>query len=178
MAFRFLCLRGRQSPLLLTKNGEMQDVKDQISKLVEEALPDDRYFLVDVLIKGNKGAQKVQVFVDGDHGIGIGVCSNISKHLSRQLDELDFVQGKYTLEVSSPGVDYSLHAERQFRKNIGRHLDVRSRIEKRFQGKLIDVNGKGIKLVLMEKKGKESEEKEIEIGFDEIEVAKVIVMFH
>jgi len=73
---------------------------------VEPVLPGDQYFLVDVITKGNRGSQKIIVLVDGDDGISVDVCSRISRSLSRELDELDFVEGKYTLEVSSPGIDY------------------------------------------------------------------------
>jgi ribosome maturation factor RimP len=170
-----LSLRGQTSPLLLQKQ-VVQEVKENISNLVEMALTDDQYFLIDVIVKGNKGSHKVLVLIDGDDGVNIEVCSKISKHLSRNLDELDLFEGKYTIEVSSPGTDYPLGTMRQYQKNIGRYLEVKSKNTDSFQGKLIMVSEDGIQLISGKNKN-ESEGKVMEIGFDEIELAKVIVMF-
>jgi ribosome maturation factor RimP len=151
-------------------------VKEKILDLIEQALSDDQYFLIDVIIKGNRGSHKVIVLIDGDDGVSIEICSRISKHLSRDLDELDLFEGKYTLEVSSPGTDYPLGTMRQFQKNIGRYLEVKYKNTDSFRGKLTKVSEDGIKLISGKDK-KESEGKVKEIGFDEIELAKVIVMF-
>lgn len=155
----------------------MKEVKEKISELVEMALPDEHHFLVDVMIRGSKGMQKVQVFVDGDNGINIETCSGISRILSKELDNLDLIDGKYTLEVSSPGVDYPLNTIRQFRKNIGRYLEIKKKDNERIRAKLTGVNDNGILLLIDDNKEKESERNKIHIGFNEIEFAKVIVMF-
>ena len=163
------------SPLLLQKY-LMQEVKEILSNLVEQAMPEDQYFLVDIIVKGNTGSQKIIVLIDGDNGVNIEICSQISRHLSRELDTLDLIKGKYTLEVSSPGIEYPLGSIRQYRKNIGRYLEIKNKNADSFQGKLTGVNDNGI-MLLSGKKKSESEDTEVEIGYDEIELAKVVVMF-
>ena len=88
------------------------------------------------------------------------------------IEEYDLIQGKYVLEVSSPGVGQPLKLKRQYHKNVGRHLDVLTLEGKEYKGKLIDVLPNAIIL-----KFKKKPEDSIVIEFDNIKTAKISISF-
>ena len=81
-------------------------------------------YLVDVSIRGEKGSTVVEIFIDTDSGVTSGQCAEVSREISRVLDTSNTIEGRYRLEVSSPGLDRSLRLPRQFKRHIGRELKV------------------------------------------------------
>ena len=141
-----------------------------IRQLAEEAISENNsLFLVDVKVKGNTGNQKVLVFVDGDGGISIDECSRISRKIGADLEEKDIMPGKYTLEVSSPGLDFPLTLHRQYVKNVGRSLQVELINGQKEEGELLEVTKDAI--ILKGKKVTQS------LSFEEIKQSKVKVSF-
>ncbi|MEM6736767.1 MAG: ribosome maturation factor RimP [Bacteroidota bacterium] len=112
----------------------------RIKEIVESILEEENLFLIEILIKGKIGNKKVLVFIDGDDGISIDQCSKVSRKLSAEIEAQDLIQGKYTLEVSSPGLDFPLILSRQYRKNVGRGLKVELMNGEKIEGKLIKVD--------------------------------------
>ena len=106
-----------------------QDVTTRLQELVREILPDPSLYVVEVDVRGARGSQVVDVYVDGDEGIGVDQLTKISRELGFLLDSEDIFDSKYNLNVSSPGIDRPLKAPRQFKKNIGRELVVEYREE-------------------------------------------------
>ncbi|MEM7297528.1 MAG: hypothetical protein AAF391_04595, partial [Bacteroidota bacterium] len=163
---RFHDQRGQKSPLLLLKNL----VEDKIIGIVNKAIEGkDDLFMVDVKVKGNEGNQKVLVFVDGDNGISIDECGRISRYLGAELEETDLFSGKYTLEVSSPGLDFPLSLLRQYVKNIGRELSVETNEGEKVEGKLKQVDNENIILA--------TRQSDMVLNFEEIKQSKVKVSF-
>lgn len=144
-------------------------------RLVQGNLPDDTYFVVDLKLSGQKGNEKIMVLVDGDDGISIDVCAEITRSLSRELENQDLFEGSYTLEVSSPGVDYPLQSKRQYLKNLGRRLRVDLVEGEVLTGELKEVNDGGI--FLMVKKSKKQKEANVYASFEDIKKSKVLVAF-
>ncbi len=144
--------------------------------MARKFLPDDSFFIVDVRVKGAPGNKKVEVIVDGDHGIDVDTCSMISRKLSSELDEADILEGKFVLEVSSPGLDQPLGAVRQYLKNIGRNLKIVLNDRKMIKGELLKVDDQGVTIKKEAKKRNHSPETTY-IQFDDIDKAKVIVTF-
>ena len=100
-------------------------LSDTIQKLAASLLEDDAYYIVGVELKPQPGGmQKVLVLADGDNGIGIDQITALSRTLGQVLEERELLPDAYTLEVSSPGVDYPLQSVRSYVKNIGRLLRV------------------------------------------------------
>lgn len=122
----------------------MDDYK--IRGIVEKILVENNLFLVDVVIKGTDINQKVLVLADGDEGISIEQCSAVSRQLGRIIEEEDIITEKYTLEVSSPGLDFPLTINRQYKKNIGRTLTILLKDGSSVEGKLLKVNEEKIDL--------------------------------
>ena len=149
-------------------------VEEKVRQVVEEAIVDDQsLFLVGVKLKGNPGNQKLMVWLDGDEGVSIEQCILVNRKLSQVLDEEDWIDGKYHLEVSSAGLDHPLQLLRQYQKNIGRTLKVMMKEGKEVKGKLLKVDENEITLLVAEKKS----EKEVIINFNDVEQSLVTVSF-
>jgi ribosome maturation factor RimP len=151
------------------------DLSEQIKSIAEEKLAPGQ-FIVDVLISAKKGPRKVMVLADADHGFGIDDCAELSRHLSKVLDELNLVEDNYSLEVSTPGVDHPLKLTRQYYKNVGRSLKVKVG-GKVMEGKLTAVSEDKIILAIERGSGKKVEIETLEIPLSEIEKAFVMVSF-
>lgn len=79
----------------------------------------------DVVVRGSAGSRVVRVVVDrADGGIDLGTCERLSRALGSLLDERDVIDGRYTLEVTSPGADRPLRQQRDFRRNLGRVVRI------------------------------------------------------
>jgi ribosome maturation factor RimP len=98
---------------------------EKIRAVVASVLRPTDYFLVDLEIRGHRGTRVVEVFVDGDDGIGHDELAAISREVGFELDVDDVVPGSYTLDVSSPGIKRPLTAPRQYQKNVGRELRIK-----------------------------------------------------
>jgi ribosome maturation factor RimP len=69
----------------------------------------------------------LRVFLDREEGVGLEHCEAVARQLSPLLDALEFGSGRYTLEVSSPGLDRQLHRPRDYERFAGRLARVQFR---------------------------------------------------
>lgn len=153
----------------------MAELKDKIEELVLKHLNKD-LFLVELKVSGGKNPQKVTVLIDSDKGVSIDECASVSRSLSADIEELELIDGKYILDVSSPGVDQPLKLQRQYQKNIGRNVKVLTLEGEEVKGKLKSVNDEGVTLSRKPSK-KVKEAVEDFIPFDRIKYTKVIISF-
>ena len=110
------------------------NIEKRVKELVEEKIAElPHLFLVDVKMHTNG---KLLILVDGDHGIGINECAQISRHVGFHLEEEGVLDTAYNLEVSSPGVDWPLKSLRQYVKNVGRSLSIKMADGTKREGKL------------------------------------------
>ncbi|MBM2845693.1 MAG: ribosome maturation factor RimP, partial [Bacteroidetes bacterium] len=112
----------------------------------------------------------IDVFVDAEDGITSETCSKLSRDIESAIDLQATIRGPYTLTVSSPGIARPLKFPWQYRKHIGRLLEVKMRSESGVRGKsgkLLSVDEKGVALEQI-KKGEQ-----VHIDFAEIVEAKV-----
>lgn len=144
--------------------------------MAESLLKAQAHFIVDVIASFKGAVGKVLVIVDGDAGIGIDDCADLSRDLSKALDDSNLISGAFNLEVSTPGLDQPLKLKRQYVKNIGRNVRVRQ-AEQTDEGKLTAVDENSIRLTQLIGSGKKKEEKTIEIPFDKIDKTIVLVSF-
>ena len=102
------------------------------------------YFLVDLRIKPTNN---IKVFLDGDSGITIEKCVQVNRKLYKKLEEAAlFPDGDFSLEVSSAGLDEPLKSFRQYKKNIGRPVEVQLLDGTQKEGVLTGVTEEGIVL--------------------------------
>lgn len=155
----------------------LMDIAQKIRELAESHITDASHFVVDVVISKHK-PHKVSVFVDGDNGITIDHCSDLSRALSEDLDKLDLVKENYLLEVGTPGLDQPLKLKRQYVKNVGRGLKVVTKDKTIRQGKLIAADDTLLNLEIETViKGRKKEINVVAIPYSEIEKAIVMVSF-
>jgi len=152
------------------------ELLDQIRGVAESKLTDPSQFLVDVVLSARKGPKKLLIIIDGDNGITIDDCGNISREIAKVLDDSNLMDENYMLEVSTPGVDHPLKFHRQYKKNIGRKLKVKLG-DKTIEGKLIDVRDDAITLSQETGSGKKIETTTLDLIISEIEKAFVLVSF-
>ena len=123
-----------------------------VEKLIQILKPEIETFgaeLIDCELHGKPGSYRLSVFVDTDDGISVARCTEISRRLIG-LAVLDNLLGeRYRLEVSSPGVERPLKTEREFRRKIGKELEilfVEGDKDRKLRGKLLAVFGEEILL--------------------------------
>lgn len=157
---------------------EKEDLLEKVDKWLEEILNSEpEYFLVASKIKPTNN---IKTYIDGDSGINIDKCIQFNRALRAKIDESGlFPEGDYSLEVSSPGIDEPLKSLRQYKKNIGRTVEVVfQNIEKKEKkGKLLKVEEKYILIEEKTGKGKTAKTEEVEIPFEEIKKTIVQVQF-
>ena len=151
--------------------------EEDIKRFAEESLVDQGHFIVDVNISARKGPKKVLVVVDGDNGVTIDDCAEISRAVSKRLEDSPVLGDEsYMLEVSTPGVDQPLKMIRQYHKHVGRKLKLKLP-DTILEGTLEGVTDETITLSTESGTGKKKEIKSHEIRFDEIEKAFVLISF-
>lgn len=152
-------------------------LQERVQKLLEEAFEENNsLFLIFLNISDQN---HILIVIDGDNGVSVNDCIAVSRKIEHDLDEdeLDF-----SLEVTSAGVSEPLKFSRQYKKNIGRTLEVQTNSNK-FEGELKEVDEAGILLAWKARepkpvgKGKVTVDKEANIAFDEIVKAKVVITF-
>ncbi|MEO0179977.1 MAG: ribosome maturation factor [candidate division WOR-3 bacterium] len=99
-----------------------------------------------VLVAVEQGPGFLRVFVDGDRGVSVEECAALSRRLERFLDKGYPIQGPYTLEVSSPGLDRELKTRREMVWAIGKRVRAVTRGGRVLSGRLISVSDEEINL--------------------------------
>ncbi|ACF12936.1 protein of unknown function DUF150 [Chloroherpeton thalassium ATCC 35110] len=109
-------------------------IQDWLLQLLAEMTVSDpdgnehEVFLVDIEVHSNKTIDIIEVFADTDSGISVENCKFLSKHISAELDASEEMQAllprHFKLVVSSPGLSRPLTMNRQYKKNIGRLMQV------------------------------------------------------
>lgn len=151
--------------------------KEKVNKLLIESLSEKpELFLIDFTITD---AFKIIVAIDGDNGVALQDCIDLSRLVESNLDreEQDF-----SLEVASVGVGSPLKLVRQYKKNVGRTLIVKTATEN-LEAELVEANDDFVILSWKARepkkigKGKETVQKRLEIPYSDIKEAIVTVTF-
>jgi len=143
--------------------------KIKILELVNGALEGSDKFLVNLKITPDN---RIFVDIDGDNGVNIDDCIAVSRAVESQLDrdEEDF-----ELNVGSAGADQPLKMARQYRRHIGRTLEVVTFDGKRVEAELTAVDDEGIDLHIAGTK--KTAPVEMRMAFKDIKTAKVVIKF-
>lgn len=152
------------------------ELVQKIKELAESHLNDPSHFLVDVLISKYKPT-KIIVQLDGDKGVSIDACAEVSRKLSEDLETLNLIEGAYNLEVGTPGLDVPLKLKRQYYANVGRPVKVQVKSRNYIEGKLLEVSEEKI-VVETPSKERKKELVKVEILFSDIEKTIVTVSFN
>lgn len=152
-------------------------LQERVKNLLEEAFEENNsLFLISLNINDQN---HILVVLDGDSGVSVNDCISVSRKIENNLDR---EEEDFSLEVASAGVSEPLKLPRQYKKNIGRRLEVQTNSNK-FEGELVAVDEEGIKLTWTARepkpvgKGKVTVEKDATLAFPEIVKAKVVITF-
>ena len=133
------------------------------------------YFLVDIRIRPTNN---IRAYIDGDQGISIEKCVQFNRALYKKLEESGlFPDGDFSLEVSSPGLDEPLKLHRQYKKNVGRQVELVLQDGSKIEGRLLEVSEDGV--IVEEIKGKNKKKEVINhtFLFENIKTTKIQVVF-
>lgn len=104
--------------------------REEYEQKTEEILQPivDRYGfeLVDVEYVKEGANYYLRAYIDKDGGIFVNDCEMVHRELSDILDEKDFVEGSYILEVSSPGLGRPLKKDKDFKRSIGKEVEIKT----------------------------------------------------
>ena len=153
-------------------------LKTKVENLITDAL-DERpdLFLIALEVSSDN---RIKVIIDGDNGVLVDDCIFMSRAIEHNLDR---EEEDFSLEVLSAGATSPLIFPRQYTKNAGRHLEVKTNDDQKIEGKLAKVNDNGIVLTWKARepkpvgKGKVTVSKEAEVAFTDIKEAKVKIKF-
>ena len=148
----------------------MGKASDRLVAIIEPAITALGYELVGIEYMSQGRHSLLRIYIDSDAGINVDDCANVSHQVSAVLDVEDPIQGEYTLEVSSPGLDRPLFTAAHFQRYSGEQVDIRMHVyidgRKKFKGLLKGIdNGQ----VLVEVDGNV-----YELPLEDIEKAKLV----
>ena len=154
----------------------MQDVEKRVIELIKEKIADrEDLFIVSVKMRPNR---ILEILLDGDNGVNIDDCAQVSRHVGFHLEEENVIDNAYRLEVSSPGIDSNFVHIRQYQKNIGRTVQVKLNDNTKLEGTLLAADESQIRILQkIKEKGKKIQEVEKELPFDQIKTTKVVISF-
>ncbi len=122
-------------------------------------------------LEGHRRSGLLRLYIDSEKGITLDDCSRVSYQISAMLDVEDPIQGHYTLEVSSPGLDRPLFEVAHYQKQVGNRVKLRVcapvQNKRKFIGVLLRVDGNDIHLLV--------DSEEVVLPFSVIEKANVVV---
>ncbi|WP_313153940.1 ribosome assembly cofactor RimP [Sphingobacterium multivorum] len=154
----------------------MQHIEKRVIELIAEKIADrEDLFIVSVKMRPNK---ILEILLDGDNGVNIDDCAQVSRHVGFHLEEENVIDDAYRLEVSSPGIDANFVNIRQYQRNIGRTVQVKLNDNTKVEGTLLTVDEMKINVLQkIKEKGKKAQEVEKELPFDQIKATKVVISF-
>ena len=151
--------------------------KEKVATLLETAMEEDSsLFIIEFTISSGNA---IKVILDGDQGVDVKACMAVSRAIEQNLDR---EEDDFSLEVASAGATSPLVIPRQYLKNIGRVLEVRTK-DAVFEGQMTSANKEEIILEWKARepkpigKGKVTVHKKQEISIADIMEAKVVLKF-
>ncbi len=106
----------------MSRKEEIENKTEALLRPIAEA---NEVRIYDVEFVKEAGEWYLRAFIDRDGGVDINKCVDVSHALSDALDEHDFIEEAYTLEVSSPGLGRQLKKDRHFENSLGLDVDVK-----------------------------------------------------
>lgn len=149
-----------------------EDYESKTESLVMPIITANNFELVDVEYVKEAGNWYLRVYVDKEGGITVDDCEIVSRALSDKLDEKDFIEEAYILEVSSPGLGRPLKKNKDFDRSIGKEVELKlyRAIDKQkdFSGILVSYNEDTVNIEIEDGK---------EISFNRADIAIIRLAF-
>ena len=152
---------GYWPTFLLSKN------MDRVKNIIESLVPSD-FVIIDYNDFSKSG--KIKLIIDSMGGVDLKSTSVLAKKIKKSDIINDFYPNGLQLEITSPGLDSRLKIPFQYVKNIGRRLKIQTIDGQELTIKLLSSNDNGVS-------GEDKSGNEINLAFDQIQKAKVIIEF-
>ena len=153
-------------------------MREKVEKLLEDALVEKpSLFLINMTISETN---QIRVVIDGDTGVSVQDCIDVSRAIEHNLDR---EEEDFSLEVHSAGVSEPLTMVRQYKKNIGRSLQLKTE-EGTIEGEVTAATDEAVTLQWKARepkpvgKGKVTVQKEAKVPYNDIVEAKVMIKFN
>ena len=167
--------RGQLVPSFYNQNL----MREKVTPLLNEALKEHTHlFLIDMEIASDN---KITVIIDGDEGVRVEDCIAISRAIEHNLDR---EEEDFSIDVFSAGVSRPLSMPRQYKKNIGRTLQLKTTQGETIEGEITEATDNEVTLEWKARepkpvgKGKVTVQKKAVLPYTDIVEAKVMVTFN
>ncbi|MFN2593735.1 MAG: ribosome maturation factor RimP [Actinomycetota bacterium] len=126
---------------------------DEVTDLAAAVAERRHLRLWDVELSGGPAGSVLKVFVDADEGLDLDTVAEVSEEISRGLDLRDPIPGRYTLEVSSPGLERNLRSREHFALSVERDVIVKTTTpviqnSNRIEGRIVKVSDDSVTLAV------------------------------
>lgn len=115
----------------------------------------------------------LRLYIDAENGVTLEDCEKVSRQVSSVMDVEDPIEGEYTLEVSSPGMDRPLYTPAHYARYIGEQVSLRLRVardgRRKFKGTILAVEGADVRIAV--------DDKEYLLAVDAIDKANIVPRF-
>ena len=152
---------------------EKPSIHQAVTKLIEPIFRENNLELVDVEYKKAGKTWVLRVFIDKNQGVTVDDCQKLSQEIEDLIEVHELIAVHYVLEVSSPGLDRSLEKERDFLRNKGKRVQIKTfasiNNKKQFSGTIENFMNETLFL--------EDKNEILEIRLDKIAQAKLIIEF-
>lgn len=103
-----------------------EQYEQKAEAMAEPIVTEHGFELVDVEYVKEAGTWYLRLYIDKEGGITIDDCETVSREFSDKLDEEDFIQDAYIMEVSSPGLGRPLKKEKDYKRSLGKEIEIRT----------------------------------------------------
>lgn len=125
-----------------------EEYEQKAEKLLTPIVEANGFELVDVEYVKEAGEWYLRGYIDKPGGITVNDCEVVSRAFSDKLDEHDFIEESYIMEISSPGLDRPLKKDKDFERNMGKMVELRTyrpiEKQKEFCGVLTAYDGNSV----------------------------------
>ena len=147
---------------------------DRLREIAERVAASEGLELVEVEFRPQGPQSVLRIFLDREGGVSLRDCETVSEQMSAILDVEDLIAHRYTLEVSSPGLDRKLLKPADYQRFAGRQVKLALKVpregNRHFQGRLLGMEDETVRL-------ETGEGQVASFAYNEIEKANLVVEF-
>ena len=103
-----------------------EEYESRVEAFLLPIMEENQFELVDVEYVKEAGTWYLRAYIDKEGGFTVDDCEMVSRRLSDWLDEKDFIDDSYILEVCSPGLGRPLKKEKDFKRSLGKEVEIRT----------------------------------------------------
>jgi ribosome maturation factor RimP len=100
------------------------EIIDRVRQILENHIKGRNIEIVDITYRREQPGMVLRILADKPEGITVDECEELNNFLSEALDKEDAIQDRYTLEISSPGLDRPMKTDRDFERAMGKILEI------------------------------------------------------